>query len=80
MITPFDEHFAGIYETLKRHEKLLFEVSTSVAALNQFLGQNPEIASALKEIREDLMRGELGRQHAAHVSVLDAIIARLRGT
>jgi hypothetical protein len=75
-----NEFLAGIYETLRRHESMLFEFSASAMALQKLLEQNPALASEFQKIRHQIKREQLEKPHALQMRLFDEIIARLNDT
>jgi hypothetical protein len=76
-----DKVLVGMYEILRRHENLIFEVSVSAMALQELLENKPELAEQFQAIRQRLLKSEqLGPPHKFQLRLFDEIIARLRGT
>jgi hypothetical protein len=74
-----NEFFTGIYETLRHHESLLFELSASAMALQKLLERNPALASEFQEIRQRIKREQLETPHLIQLRLIDELKARLRG-
>lgn len=72
-----DEFLAGMYDSLRRHEDLLHELSVEMMAVRGAVTRLPEAAQAYDKQRA-LALQQLSAGHAAQLRLYDEIIRRLR--
>jgi hypothetical protein len=69
-----DEFLAGIYETLRWHESLLFELSASAMAWQKLLERNSVLAAEFQQIRQGIKQAQLETPHAIQLRLYDEIM------
>ena len=77
-IDGLDELLAEIYETLKRHERMLTPPSVSAMALTKVLHQTPWFAAAYAQAFADAEKSIEEQGSSLQLRLLDEIIERLR--